>query len=135
MNDENLIPFSNRTEKELREMTRKGGQNSGRARRDKRDSIERMKLLLQLPCPDGNGGVLRSDITGKPISVGEAIDTALIQKGLSGNVKAIQTIYELLDLYNPKKADITVTTRTVADIDAEIERLRKMDEMATGKKE
>ena len=94
-----------------------------------------MKMLLQLPCPDGEGGVLRSDITGKPISVGEAIDTALIQKGISGNVKAIQTIYELLDLYNPKKADITVTTRSVAEIDAEIERLKKMDEMATGRKE
>ena len=135
MNDENLIPNSERTPSELREMTRRGGEASGRARRDKRDSRERMKMLLQLPCPDGEGGVLRSDITGKPISVGEAIDTALIQKGISGNVKAIQTIYELLDLYNPKKADITVTTRSVAEIDAEIERLKKMDEMATGRKE
>lgn len=135
MNDENLIPNSERTPSELREMTRRGGEASGRARRDKRDSRERMKMLLQMPCPDGEGGVLRSDITGKPISVGEAIDTALIQKGISGNVKAIQTIYELLDLYNPKKADITVTTRSIAEIDAEIERLKKMDEMATGRKE
>ena len=135
MNDENLIPHSQRSKSEARENGKKGGIASGIARRDKRDSRERMKMLLQLPCPDGEGGVLRSDITGKPISVGEAIDTALIQKGISGNVKAIQTIYELLDLYNPKKADITVTTRSVAEIDAEIERLKKMDEMATGRKE
>ena len=135
MNDENLIPGSRRSKSEARENGKKGGIASGIARRDKRDSRERMKMLLQLPCPDGEGGVLRSDITGKPISVGEAIDTALIQKGISGNVKAIQTIYELLDLYNPKKADITVTTRSVAEIDAEIERLKKMDEMATGRKE
>lgn len=135
MNDENLIPHSRRSKSEARENGKKGGIASGIARRDKRDSRERMKMLLQLPCPDGEGGVLRSNITGKPISVGEAIDTALIQKGISGNVKAIQTIYELLDLYNPKKADITVTTRSVAEIDAEIERLKKMDEMATGRKE
>lgn len=135
MNDENLIPNSERTPSELREMTSKGGKASGIARRDKRDSRERLKMLLQLPCPDGKGGFLTSDITGKPISVGEAIDTALINKSLAGNVKAIQTIYEVLEVYNPKKADITVTTRSVEDIDAEIERLRKIDDMATGKKE
>ena len=135
MNDENLIPHSRRSKSEARENGKKGGIASGRARRDKRDSIERMKMLLQLPCPDGEGGVLVSEITGKPVSVGEALDTALIQKGLSGNVKAICAIYELLGLYEIKvKADTTVTTRTVADIDAEIERLRKLDEMATGKK-
>ncbi len=61
MNDENFIPNSSRTPSELREMTRKGGIASGKARRDKRESIERMKLLLLLPCPDGSGGVFRSD--------------------------------------------------------------------------
>ena len=114
-------------------MTRKGGIASGRARRDKRDSRERMKMLLELPCPDGNGGVLMSDITGKPVSVGEALDTALIQKGLSGNVKAICAIYELLGLYEIRvKADTTITTRTIEEIDAELERLRRIEEQAEG---
>ena len=133
MNDENLIPNGKRTPSELREMTRKGGIASGRARRDKRDSRERMKMLLELPCPDGNGGVLMSDITGKPVSVGEALDTALIQKGLSGNVKAICAIYELLGLYEIRvKADTTITTRTIEEIDAELERLRRIEEQAEG---
>ena len=36
-NDENLIPNSERTPNELREMTSKGGKKSGESRRRKRD--------------------------------------------------------------------------------------------------
>lgn len=136
MNDENLIPHSRRSKSEARENGKKGGIASGIARRDKRDSRERMKMLLTMPCPDGEGGVLTSEITGKPISVGEALDTALIKKGLGGNVKAICAIYELLGLYEIRvKADTTVTTRSLDEIDAELERLRRMDAAASGRED
>ena len=36
LNEDNLIPFEERTEEELREMRRKGGINSGKARREKK---------------------------------------------------------------------------------------------------
>ena len=134
MNDENLIRNEQRTPSELREITRRGGIASGRARRDKRDSRERMRMLLELPCPDGEGGVLVSEITGKPVSVGEALDTALIQKGLSGNVKAICAIYDLLGLNEIRvKADTTLNARTIEEIDAELDLLRRMDAKASGK--
>ena len=134
MNDENLIPNSQRTPSELRAQTRKGGVASGRARRDKRDSRERMKLLMELPCPDGKGGVLRSEITGKPVSVGEAVDTSLIKKALTGNVKAICAIYDLLGLNVMRvEADATVRdARTIEEIDNELERLRRIEAQATG---
>ena len=134
MNDENLIPYDRRSESEARENGRKGGKASGRARRDKRDSRERMKQLLELPCPDGKGGILKSEITGKPISVGEALDTALIRKGLTGNVKAICAIYDLLGLNVLKvEADATLRSRSLEEIEDELDQLRRQDAAASGK--
>lgn len=46
MNDENLIPNSQRSPKELREMTRKGGVNSGKARRRKGAFREAAQTIL-----------------------------------------------------------------------------------------
>ena len=48
--EENLIPFTERTEEEQREIARKGGIASGIARRRKRDMKEAVDLLLSLPC-------------------------------------------------------------------------------------
>ena len=44
----NLIPNSERSPKELREMGRKGGLKSGEARRKKRDQEKMVKVLLQV---------------------------------------------------------------------------------------
>lgn len=47
-NEQNLIPNKNRTPEELREMTRKAGIASGKARREKRDRHQRIKDLFAL---------------------------------------------------------------------------------------
>lgn len=44
----NLIPNSERSPEELREMGRKGGIKSGEARRKKRDQEKMVKVLLQV---------------------------------------------------------------------------------------
>ena len=46
MNQDNLIPNSQRTPEELREITRKGGIASGKARREKRDRKLRAQAAL-----------------------------------------------------------------------------------------
>lgn len=57
MNADNLIPNSERTPEELREMARKGGIASGEARRRKKTMREQFDLLLSLPVkPDGRIG-------------------------------------------------------------------------------
>lgn len=48
MNEHNLIPNSERSPEELREMGRKGGIASGKARRKKRDTIKMAKLFLEV---------------------------------------------------------------------------------------
>lgn len=97
-NIDNLVPFtSDQSHEEAVENGRKGGLNSGKARRDKRDARERMKLLLSLAF-QVKGQNVPSPITGKPMSVGEAIDTAIIGKAVKGDIKAANTVYELLGL-------------------------------------
>lgn len=138
MNEENIEShrFDKLAASKQREIASKGGKARARQRRDTRDSRERMKMLLEMPCPDGKGGVRKSEITGKPISVGEALDSALIKKGLSGNVKAICAIYDLLGLYEIRvKTDSTIRTQTLEEIDAELERLRRIDEQAEGRED
>lgn len=48
MNTDNLIPNHERTPEELREMGRKGGIASGKARRKKRDTLKLAKLWLEV---------------------------------------------------------------------------------------
>ena len=45
-NNENLIPFDKRSEREAREFGRKGGKASGEARRKKADFRRTLNLLL-----------------------------------------------------------------------------------------
>lgn len=55
MNEENLIPFSERSKEEARELGRKGGIASGEARRRKREIKDSLDLLLSMPFKlDGN---------------------------------------------------------------------------------
>ena len=48
MNDHNLIPNSERSPEELREMGRKGGIKSGESRRKTRDQLKMAKLWLEV---------------------------------------------------------------------------------------
>lgn len=57
MNEDNLIPFSERTKEEARELGRKGGIASGETRRRKKTMKEQFDLLLSLPIKsDGKVG-------------------------------------------------------------------------------
>lgn len=51
-NINNLIPNKDRTPEELREITRKGGIASGKARREKRDRHKRIQELFALAVQD-----------------------------------------------------------------------------------
>ena len=48
MNDHNLIPNSERSPEELREMGRKGGIKSGESRRKTRDQLKMAKLWMEV---------------------------------------------------------------------------------------
>ena len=92
MNEENLIPFEERTEEELREMRRKGGINSGKARREKKLFKEAIEKQL-----------------------GQSIDsmiTSMIAQAQNGNVQAITF---LRDTIGEKPTD-----KVEADINSDV---------------
>ena len=53
-NEENLIPLSERTKSEQREIARQGGINSGKARRQKRTMKDTMSILLDMAVKKGD---------------------------------------------------------------------------------
>lgn len=59
-NEQNLIPWNKRTEKEQREYAKKGGKKSGEVRRQRKAMKEQMEMLLSMPLKvtDRNGNKL-----------------------------------------------------------------------------
>lgn len=97
MNDKNLIPFPERTESELREIQRKGGEASGKSRRLKRDLRRKIDLILSMPCADNDREVLEA----MGISPGEMdnemiLAVSLFQKAKSGDMRAFDKIMQIL---------------------------------------
>ena len=75
---DNLIPFSERSKEEARELGRKGGIASGEARRRKKTLKEELITLLE------NGNTQ------------EKISLAIIQQALDGNTKAFEVIRDTI---------------------------------------
>ena len=97
MNDENLIPVTQRTEKEAREMSRKGGINSGKSRRQKKTFKELFEIALSL----------QNEETGEQNDIG--ITSAMIKKALSGDVKAFESIRDTIGQKPTEKQEINNT--------------------------
>lgn len=62
MNDENLIPNSERSPSELREMGRKGGIRSGEVRRQNKRIRENAELLAKIFAESEEGKKLIADL-------------------------------------------------------------------------
>lgn len=110
MNDENLIPTSQRSKSEAREFGRKGGINSGKSRRKKRTMKENLLRFLHLQMKDKNGNPLTNPTTGEDgMTFIEASMVKLIAKAANGDIKAIELIREILG-EDVMKQDITIKT-------------------------
>lgn len=83
MNKENLIPFTELTEKERREMAVKGGKASVKARKKKKQLREELEILLAI-----------TDSNKKTIQ--EKICFALIKKASEGDTKAFEIIRDTI---------------------------------------
>lgn len=104
-NNENLIPFNERTESEQREIARKGGKASGEARRRKADMRGVMNRLLTMQAEvDGLSDILRAD--GGESTYEEIISMTMIQQAMLGNVKAFHEIREIVGQTNKSDADL-----------------------------
>lgn len=83
MNQENLVSLADRTTEEQREIARKGGIASGKARKEKRQLKDELEILMQNISKDGR-------------TYQELISTALVKEALKGNTKAYEIIRDTL---------------------------------------
>ncbi len=82
MNEENLIPTSERSKDEVREIGRKGGIASGEARRRKKTLKE--ALIMALELEKGNKTVQEIGVE------------AILQKFMSGDIQAFTTVRDTI---------------------------------------
>lgn len=97
MND-NLIPQSERTKEEQREIAIKGGIASGEARRKKKLIKEQLELLLSLPLKDENAkrkleqiGINADNLDNQMTMV-----ISMWNKAIKGDVQAFNSIRDTL---------------------------------------
>lgn len=103
MNEENLIPNSERTPSELREITSKGGKKSGEVRRKKRDMKACMEMLLQMsPGTQEDydslaaAGVFINTLTDDEINNLLVVNAALLNRAKSGDVNAVKELRSII---------------------------------------
>ena len=105
-NYENIMDANNkRTPSERRELARKAGEASGRARRRTAAMRETMNRLLTMRVHvDGLSDVLIAD--GGESTYEEIITMAMIEQAALGNVKAYNAIMKVVGQTNKSEADL-----------------------------
>ena len=101
---ENLKPFNELTEDEQRELAKKGGKASGKARRRKKELKELLELALSQPSEIVEG---EDNYT--------AITAALIQKAIQGDTKAYEVIRDTLGQKPTEQQQIDLTAKIEVD--------------------
>ena len=128
MNEENLIPNSQRTPSELREMATKGGKASGEARRNKKMLRDCIDYLLERE----DKTVL--DNEGNPMSGAEQLAYNLFIKALTekDTGKAAKAFEVLRDTAGQKPVEKVVISEIDTDVIDEVERMVNNDEKKSG---
>jgi len=95
-NEENLVPMSQRTEKEVRELASKGGKASGEARRKKRDAKSAARLILNLPVQEAIEKNLKAmGIADEDYTNMVAIMARAFTKAMTGDIGAMQFLINM----------------------------------------
>ena len=119
-NPQNLKSNRERTEENVREITRKGGIASGKARRDKKNLRLALEALLERRATDPD--------TGKKMTGADLITLKLYEQAVQGNVKAFEVIRETIG-QNPVQK--VMLAEVDADVIAEVEGAVYEDEEGT----
>ena len=104
-NEQNLIPFNQRTESERREICVAGGRASGVSRRRKKSLKEAADLYLSLPVTDQRkwNAIARRQVAPEDIDNQMAIIIGLADAAAKGDSRAAKVLIDLLG--EDRKAD------------------------------
>ena len=105
MNEKNLIPASERTPSERREIAQKAGRASGVARRRKRSMKEAADLYLSLPVPDKRrwNKIARKYVDPEDIDNQMAMIIGLTEAATEGDARAGKLIADLVGESVPRE--------------------------------
>lgn len=97
-NEQNLIPYSERSESEARENGRKGGIASGVSRRRKRSLKEAADLFLSLPVKDTKtyNKMVLAGVDPEDIDYQMAVVIGMTTKAIKGDAKAAKVLIDML---------------------------------------
>lgn len=96
-NESNLIPVTKRSKSEAREISKKGGINSGRTRRRKADLRKAFETILQADV--ASDGVRRHlEALGFEATNEMALAMVMMQKAMKGDVRAFEQISKLTSI-------------------------------------
>lgn len=103
-NDENLIPMSERSKSEARELGRKGGIASGKARSIKAREKAEWEELLNLPMKSGKVDKIKSlaDVKGANLTVSKAMKAKIVSEVLKGNLRAYELLLRCVGIDEPE---------------------------------
>lgn len=114
-NEENLIPNSERTPSELREITSRGGKKSGEVRRRKKSMKQVMDMLLQMPINTTqdynflvNSGIDVEELDKDIVNNLLVVNAALLKNAKLGDVASIKELRKIIqdDYYANQKIKI-----------------------------
>lgn len=103
MNEKNLIPFSERSESEARELGAKGGRASGASRRRRKTMEQCAKFILSLPANSKEdwetliaAGVSLDNMNEEDIDNMTVVNAAIIAAAKSGDVAAFKALRDVI---------------------------------------
>ena len=125
-NEKNLIPNSERTPKELREMAASGGRASGAARRRRRALKEAADLYLSLPVSDKRrwNALARRGIDPEDVDNQMAMIVGLTDAAADGDARAGRLILDILGedgRDDPAAAQLAAAEKLLGGIDSVID--------------
>ena len=102
-NEENLIPMNERSKAEARELGRKGGKRSGEVRSANAEMRKRLEQIVKMTLKEGKADKIKNlaEAKGANLTISDALLFKLVTMALSGNIKAMNKLIELLGMDSP----------------------------------
>ena len=108
-NEQNLRPFtSDQNREEAKKNGQKGGKRSGEVRSMNAEMRKRLEQIVKMTLREGKADKIKNlaDAKGANLTISDAVLVKLVTMALSGNMKALGKLMELLgmDSIEPPKA-------------------------------
>nr|DAQ26456.1 MAG TPA: terminase large subunit [Caudoviricetes sp.] len=122
-NEKNLIPNSERTPSELREITKKGGIKSGEVRRQKKSLSELAKMIAENPAPTtAKKKLAKMGISDEDANNNACIVAAVYDKAIKGNMQAVDKWEQLVAVSKSDESKYELPARVLGKAFVDINR-------------